>query len=434
MSPEGPLPPESKTPADAGGQLGSEDARPDAFLPTLARPGDPELPLPSSEAARSGVAAPPSPEGSRPPHPGFGFAVLWCIAFLIVTYGVAIGAAIVILGAQAAFSGDPQGFLNTLVEFEEDAGQKEGQEQAPPAHKPLTQTPRLKLSRPFANAVGAALFLAEAASIAFALLVIRLAVGRDWKRQLALRRPAIGHVVLVVLSLPAFLILPGAVKELAEKVLPTFGDNTRAMQDLLRHWPWWFGVMAIGLGPGLGEELWCRGFVGRGLVARYGWVVGVVLTSLLFGVMHVDPTHAAATAFMGVWLHIVYLTSRSLWLPILLHTLNNSVAVLSVHVSDLGALDKEASEIPLGVFAAAAILLGVIGWALYRGRARVVLSSADPGAPWRPAFPGAGYPPPETGTVVVRPGAGWLAWGAVFAAAALFTGVFYLVASGHLVR
>ena len=72
-----------------------------------------------------------------------------------------------------------------------------------------------------------------------------------------------------------------------------------AMVKEFRTWPWQFGVLVIGLGPGLSEELWCRGFLGRGLVEHYGVILGVLLTSFLFGLIHGDPHQGTMAMLMG---------------------------------------------------------------------------------------------------------------------------------------
>jgi len=170
------------------------------------------------------------------------------------------------------------------------------------------------------------------------------------------------------------------------------------------NWPLWFGVLTIGLGPGLGEELWCRGFLGRGLVGRYGYFVGVLLTSFFFGLLHLDPAYAVVTAGMGVCLHYVYLMTRSLLMPMMLHFLNNSFGVLSTRFADLGAADAEPGSLGLPVYLSVVILTAAVAWALYSSRARLAPQMGNGSAPsWEPTYAGVAYPPKDSGTIVVRP-------------------------------
>jgi hypothetical protein len=159
-------------------------------------------------------------------------------------------------------------------------------------------------------------------------------------------------------------------------------------------------------------------------VGRYGPVAGVFLTALFFGLLHVDPPHAAAAFVMGLILHYLYLMSRSLWLPMLLHFLNNSASAVEDTLPGQ-LLDNAMKQSPLLLTAAAILLLGAVAWALYRSRARLVPTPENSGPPWQPAFPGVEYPPEGTQTTVVRPGPDGLVWGIVLVACTIFAGAVY---------
>src|SRR5262249_41293070 len=133
------------------------------------------------------------------------------------------------------------------------------------------------------------------------------------------------------------------------------------------------------------EELFFRGFLGRGLIGRYGVLAGVLLTSLLFGTIHVHPILICGAAAFGICVHLIYLATRSLWVPALLHFLNNAfvVAVLSL----FGPAFQEVGRTPevraeptgWGLVAVIALLIALLlvplvsllsAWGLYRLRER----------------------------------------------------------------
>src|SRR5207253_10760140 len=58
-----------------------------------------------------------------------------------------------------------------------------------------------------------------------------------------------------------------------------------------------------------------------------GIIPGILLTSFFFGAIHIDPHQGAMAMLLGIFLHYVYLTTRSLWMPMLLHFLVNSFSV-----------------------------------------------------------------------------------------------------------
>ena len=99
-------------------------------------------------------------------------------------------------------------------------------------------------------------------------------------------------------------------------------------------------VFVLAVLPAIGEELVFRGVIGRGLVARTGVVRGVFMTSLLFSVAHLHPAHQLSVFPLGVLLHVIYLATRSILAPILLHFLVNGWAAVlakaSVSMKDQG--------------------------------------------------------------------------------------------------
>jgi membrane protease YdiL (CAAX protease family) len=357
----------------------------------------PSLPRPPSSVSRV----------ARPPHPGFWFSLLGCIGFVIVTQ--LPGAIVAILILMVAMVGQP-GLL----------GQAENQS--------ALQTALMK-SPTWSLAMAVAFFINEVLVVGISWLVIRLIVGREWPRRLALRRPGLVHVALVLASLPAMILLAdggyAVIKILWEDLRQALHfrkwdvPGMEEMVQVFNRWPPAFAVLVIGLGPGIGEELWCRGFLGRGLVGRYGWW-GVVATAFYFGLIHLDPVQGPMAMLMGLWLHFVYLTTRSLLMPMLLHFLNNSVAVVSSHFTALAELEQRPGGIPPYVFAGAALLLLAVGFALYQSRARLAAVIGDGPPLWQPPFPGVEYPPASSGTRVIHPPPSFVATLAAFAAFVAF--------------
>jgi uncharacterized protein len=243
---------------------------------------------------------------------------------------------------------------------------------------------------------------AQVASLGLILLVVPRVIGRDWKRQIGVRRPAALHVVLVILLVPGFMILSGGIQELLVYITGIKQPvANKALNGTFRQVPWFVTFLAVALGPGFVEEVWCRGFLGRGLSARYGLVWGVVATSVLFGLLHVDPSYAVVTALMGAYLHFVYVASRSIWVPIMLHVLNNGIAIL-IALTEKGPaeLDADPKPLPPIYYLVSFSLVLFASIALWTGRA--VVQPVQGGeenwwdAPgWQPEYPGISAPSPE---------------------------------------
>jgi membrane protease YdiL (CAAX protease family) len=342
-------------------------------------------PLPPREPPKIGLPTRSLVHDPRWPHPNLGWSLLWCLLFILVTQiPGAVIAGIIVVG---------------LTLIAPDRFPIEG----------LSKPDTLMKSSAMNVALAVAMLITELLVIGFSWLVIRLVVGRDWMRQLAVRRPGLAHTLLAVASFPALVLLGNAAYAVLRELMhvPSLTDyGLSGMEEMLKifsTWPWGFAVLVIGLGPGIGEELWCRGFLGRGLVGNYGAVFGIIATSFLFGLIHIDPCQGAMAAVMGLWLHFVYLTTRSLWLPMLLHFMNNSLAVLITRSAQLAFIESEPGDIPLFVFFSAGLLLVGVAYALYQSRARLATMTPQQIVLWRPQREGVEYPPDGSGMRVTHP-------------------------------
>jgi uncharacterized protein len=347
---------------------GTSFAIADSTLPTIAPPiaasaTEPLVLTESFAVTEPFAAADASPSA---PRPGFWGAVLWSL-FLIVFLQFVPGAVGGSFAAQSAHAAHPGMDLPELMETAE-------------------------FSRVMMFWIGAAQLVA----IGIVGLLITQGMGPSWSRQIALRRPSALHLLPALLGLPGLMIVMTGVDGLAKQVLPQWMD-LEASFAMMAQWPLLSGIIIIGFGPGIGEELWFRSFIGRGLVGRFGVVGGVLITSLLFGLVHLEPHHMVSAFVAGVFLHLAYLATRSLVVPMLLHTLNNIVSVLEWKFPESGLAAATADQIPVAVYVAASALLAVSAWVFYRTRAQWVDESAGDSA-WRPAFPGVELPP-ETATV-----------------------------------
>jgi membrane protease YdiL (CAAX protease family) len=78
------------------------------------------------------------------------------------------------------------------------------------------------------------------------------------------------------------------------------------------------------------EEVFFRGFLLPGIARSMPIWVAVVVSSLLFGVAHVDLGSFVPLVVIGLLLGVVRWKTRSLWPSVFLHTLNNVAALLAL--------------------------------------------------------------------------------------------------------
>ena len=87
-------------------------------------------------------------------------------------------------------------------------------------------------------------------------------------------------------------------------------------------------LLVTGLVGPVIEELFFRGFA-YNCLKPYGAVFAAVISSLAFSFLHMNFSQGIAVFFFGLVFCWGYEKTGSLWLPVSLHVINNSVSVLS---------------------------------------------------------------------------------------------------------
>ena len=132
-------------------------------------------------------------------------------------------------------------------------------------------------------------------------------------------------------------------------------------------------TLAVTVGAALGEELVFRGVIYRALrdgLARWlpvqaSMPVALLVSSGLFGVVHISPgqnVQLPMLCVMGALMALAYEWSGSLWVPMLLHSVNNTLSLLQI-MAGLPQVQVSAPWI-YGLAACGPLLTGVLGWAL----------------------------------------------------------------------
>lgn len=250
-----------------------------------------------------------------------------------------------------------------------------------------------------------------------AVLVTRLRHGRDMTRILGLRRIPFPSLLLIVVSvLPLSVLCSG----LHEKVLPVWDaianeypqldvfGGLNVNQQLLpmgESVPAWALLLVIAVAPAIGEELFFRGIIGHGLVARYGITVGVFATSVYFAAVHMHPAHALTLMPLAVFMHLSWLATRSFYAPVLIHFLNNGLAVFALSNSTrLKEAAEATGELEAHWATIALATVALIPAAIALWKSRVEFRFPD-GSAWSPGYDTASSPPAGVdATPVSEPG------------------------------
>ena len=95
-------------------------------------------------------------------------------------------------------------------------------------------------------------------------------------------------------------------------------------------------LILVALLPAVAEEYIFRGCIARSF-ARKGYVFAVFMSALLFAIMHGSPLQLVHQFLIGVVCAVLFFATRSLWPPIILHFLNNAIALVLGYVQNRGS-------------------------------------------------------------------------------------------------
>ena len=189
----------------------------------------------------------------------------------------------------------------------------------------------------------------------------------------------------VLLGLGLFYFLAVWIEPLYERVVRISFAEQRALQRMIAPpsglRPLWLDVVTFALVPAVCEEVLFRGAILGGLIpSLLGQPAGawryrlpmVLLSALLFGMIHLSWGRMVPTMLLGTSFAVAVLRGGSLWTAMAMHAVNNALVVVMVRqgqmsLSALG-LPKKLGLLPL------AIAVTAVGWALL-GRHRSAYES-----------------------------------------------------------
>ena len=189
---------------------------------------------------------------------------------------------------------------------------------------------------------------------------------------------------LLVIPLSVALICMG--QPLAEgfvRLVALIGYDTSAATSIMPSTPGELGAAhtVVALPPAIAEEYVYRGCVARAF-ARKGYVFAVFMSALLFAIMHGSPLQLVHQFLIGVVCAVLFFATRSLWPPIILHFLNNAIALVLGYVQNRGSAFAvtEAWQYVVMCVVGIAATIGLLIAVIYLCKARAAKVDPESGA------------------------------------------------------
>jgi len=183
-------------------------------------------------------------------------------------------------------------------------------------------------------------------ALIYGLLLLLIYVWIIWRRQvswreLGFRTPPLLPMLLTIPIFVGQLLLIGIVNIVVTQIVGPFENpQIEALTDPGGfNWLSFFAVFVVGaiIAP-IVEETLFRGLLYQWLRARTSILIAVIASATIFAVAHIIPLLFPALFVVGLILTLVYEWTRSLWVTITIHFLQNGMAIVLIfllHAYDL---------------------------------------------------------------------------------------------------
>lgn len=143
-----------------------------------------------------------------------------------------------------------------------------------------------------------------------------------------------------------------------------------------------WGILSITLVAPVLEECLFRGAIEGHLLKKMKPWAAILISALLFGIVHMNPAQVAYASLIGIVLGWLYWRSGSVLPSIVAHVLNNTIAVIGMRYYDSEGIEsfeelagEQAQPIIWAVYAGLAILLFLVLRKIFKSQCNLSESS-----------------------------------------------------------
>lgn len=119
-------------------------------------------------------------------------------------------------------------------------------------------------------------------------------------------------------------------------------------------------IVTVAIAAPVLEEILFRGIILHGLLKNYGAGLSITFSSLLFALIHGNIAQGLGAFLMGLFMGWLYWKTKSLYLPIILHFVNNSLSCVGMFIVPQEQIDTNLIDIVANDQLYYALVLGSI--------------------------------------------------------------------------
>ncbi len=123
-----------------------------------------------------------------------------------------------------------------------------------------------------------------------------------------------------------------------------------------------FNILLLAIIPAIGEELFFRGLVQKIFIGIFkNSLAGIIITSLIFGLLHFQINNLLAIIFASVVFGLIYEKSENIVLTIILHFCFNLFALITMQIIKLDLLSEDKIDLIINfLIIPSSLIIGII--------------------------------------------------------------------------
>jgi membrane protease YdiL (CAAX protease family) len=134
----------------------------------------------------------------------------------------------------------------------------------------------------------------------------------------------------IIIFMIGFVIILSELDNIVNYILPMPESFKNIFETLMAKQVFVFSVIIMGIIPGLMEELFFRGIILDGLNRNYSKRKAIIISALLFGIVHLNPWQFYGGFIIGLISAWVCINTNSILLSIYIHFFNNVLYTITV--------------------------------------------------------------------------------------------------------
>ncbi|MBE6155315.1 MAG: CPBP family intramembrane metalloprotease [Firmicutes bacterium] len=196
-------------------------------------------------------------------------------------------------------------------------------------------------------------------TIALVVLVSGTLVNFDFKKGLKINKFEFSKFCYSLMMYIAVYIIANFIIQFVAIIFPSVVKDYSVFESFLSFDNLLMSVLVVAVLPAISEEILFRGVIFNSFQKKFGSVIAIICSALIFGIYHLNWLQSIFAFILGLMLAYTYIKTKSLVVPMILHFLNNLLAVLSSYYEIIYFSVSIPSLITIVIFAFGLLILSI---------------------------------------------------------------------------